>query len=126
MAGVTMKAKCEIKTVTLLREQRVQLQGTVFASTLVVGNFALQVPRGLAESWANGQLEPGAVFEIQLPQATAAKPAANTTGTSLVDGHRTRAPDWLDGPVEPPTIRCHPGLKCTNWPECESCGPPRL
>jgi hypothetical protein len=21
---------------------------------------------------------------------------------------------------------CHPGLKCDRWPECESCGPPRV
>lgn len=28
--------------------------------------------------------------------------------------------------VSPPYIQCHPGLKCTAWPECESCGPPRL
>lgn len=29
-------------------------------------------------------------------------------------------------PVEPPRISCHPGLRCTNWPDCESCGPARL
>ncbi len=29
-------------------------------------------------------------------------------------------------PVHPPIISCHPGLKCTAWPECEHCGPPRL
>lgn len=22
--------------------------------------------------------------------------------------------------------QCHPGLRCDRWPECESCGPPRL
>lgn len=26
----------------------------------------------------------------------------------------------------PPSIACHPGDRCVEWPECWSCGPPRL
>lgn len=28
--------------------------------------------------------------------------------------------------AHPPVISCHPGNRCSNWPECEFCGPPRL
>lgn len=28
--------------------------------------------------------------------------------------------------VPPPRVSCHPGLRCANWPDCESCGPPRV
>lgn len=28
--------------------------------------------------------------------------------------------------THPPSILCHPGLKCTDWPECEHCGPGRM
>jgi hypothetical protein len=27
--------------------------------------------------------------------------------------------------VKPPSISCHPGRRCTEWPVCEFCGPPR-
>lgn len=40
--------------------------------------------------------------------------------------------DWQAHPltggteVRPPSVSCHGGLHCTNWPDCESCGPPRI
>jgi hypothetical protein len=29
------------------------------------------------------------------------------------------------GPAAPPAISCHTGNRCSNWPQCEFCGPPR-
>ena len=25
-----------------------------------------------------------------------------------------------------PSVSCHPGRRCANWPDCEHCGPPRI
>lgn len=33
-------------------------------------------------------------------------------------------PNWT--PARPPAVSCHPGNRCTNWPQCEHCGPARL
>ena len=30
------------------------------------------------------------------------------------------------GAEKPPSISCHAGRRCTNWPDCEFCGPPRI
>ena len=80
----------------VLRDERVQLQGSVFANALVLGNFQIQVSRQMAESWLDGSLVPGVGFDILLPE-----PAGTQVG-------------------------CHPGDKCDNFPSCESCGPARM
>lgn len=84
----------------------------------------------MATIWISWAYQQALIFALPamlvMVNETWAKVVKRDWKSSPDDGVPVPTPVNDTEPVQPPSTHCHPGKRCTAWPECESCGPARL